>query len=65
MALLMLTAPHADDIEIPGEKFTFGVLADAQVASDMEALKAAGRKTASVNLEGDPTSAIHTLAKRL
>ena len=65
VALLMLTAPHADDIEIPGEKFTFGVLADAQATSDMEALKAAGRKTASVNLEGDPASAIHTLAKRL
>ena len=25
LAILMLTAPHADDVEIPGEKFTFGV----------------------------------------
>ena len=51
VAVLMLTAPHAKDIEIPGEKFTFGVLADAQAASDLHALRAIGRNTASVVLD--------------
>ena len=67
VALLMLTAPHADDIEIPGEKFTFGVLADAQATSDKEALKGVGRKVAGVVLDGTRNSAdcIAELAEHL
>ncbi len=57
LAALMLTAPHADNIEIPGEKFTFGALADAQAASDLDALKSAGRRVASVALGGTTTTA--------
>ena len=65
VAVLMLTAPHATDVEIPGEKFTFGVLADAQAASDLHALRAIGRNIASVVLEGDPAIASSALAGRL
>ena len=67
VALLMLTAPHADDIEIPGEKYTFGVLADAQATSDKEALKGVGRKVAGVVLDGTRNSAdcIAELAEHL
>ena len=50
-AVLMLTTPHETDIEIPGENYTFGVLADAQAASDLHALRGIGRRTASVVLE--------------
>ena len=65
VAVLMLTAPHTADVEIPGEKFTFGVLADAQAASDLQSLRAIGRNTASVVLEGDPTIASSALVERL
>ena len=68
VAVLMLTAPHAVDVEIPGEKFTFGVLADAQAASDLDALKAAGRRIASAVLDGTPddtADGIDELAERL
>ena len=68
MAVLMLTAPHDVDVEIPGEKFTFGVLADAQAASDLHALRAAGRRTASIVLDGTPNDTadgIDELAERL
>ena len=50
VAALMLTAPHAQDIEIPGEKFSFGVLADAQASSDLEALRSGGRNAVAVVL---------------
>ena len=67
LAILMLTARHAEDVGIPGEKFTFGVLADAQAASDMEALSAAGRRVVSVSFGSEPNTAdgIAALAERL
>ena len=67
VAVLMLTAPHAADVEIPGEKFTFGVLANAQAASDLHALRTAGRRVVGVALEGAPhaVAGIAKLAERL
>ena len=35
------------DVGIPGESFTFGVLADAQAEGDLDALRAQGRRVAS------------------
>ena len=67
VGVLLLTAPHVQDIDIPGEDFSFGVLADAQASSDLEALRAAGRKVACVKF-GDTASAIAEiteLAERL
>ena len=61
----MLTAPHAADVEILGEKSTFGVLADAQASSDLGALKAAGRRIASAVLEGNHADAIDALSELL
>ena len=51
VAALVLTAPHVQDVDIPGESFSFGVLADAQASSDLEALRSAGRKVGCVVLE--------------
>ena len=67
VAALMLTAPHAQDIEIPGEKFSFGVLADAQASSDLEALKSAGRRVARVTFGNGASAATEVagLAERL
>ena len=68
VAVLMLTAPHITDIEIPGEKFTFGVLVDAQAAGDLNTLKSAGRRVASVVIQGNQAEAaagIAALVERL
>ena len=67
VAALMLTAPHAQDIEIPGEKFSFGVLADAQASSDLEALRSAGRRVARVTFGNGASAATEVagLAERL
>ena len=48
VAALMAVSPHEKDIAIPGEGFTFGALADAQAAADMQALRDAGRRVAVV-----------------
>ena len=66
-AALAITAPHRATVEIPGERMDFGALADAQAWSDLEALKSAGRRTASVILpaNADPADAIRALARGL
>ena len=56
VAALLLTAPHLQDIDIPGESFSFGILANAQASSDLEALRSAGRKVGGVVL-GDAAGA--------
>ena len=55
VAALVLTAPHAPDVDIPGERFSFGVLADAQASSDLEALRSGGRRVACVTF-GDASN---------
>ena len=63
VAALMLTAPHAEDVEIPGANLTFGVLADAQASSDLEALRSAGRNTAAVVLDESSSTVEHLLSQ--
>ena len=67
VAALMLTGSQTQDIDIPGESFSFGVLADAQASSDLEALKSAGRSVAGVVLAGatDVVEGIEALSERL
>ena len=67
VAALVLTAPHAPDVDIPGERFSFGVLADAQASSDLEALRSAGRNAACIVFGDGPKVAtgIAELAKSL
>ncbi len=55
---LQLAAAHDPDIEIPGEPFTFGALANAQAQGDYQALLDAGRRVAAVNLGHDAESGI-------
>jgi transaldolase/glucose-6-phosphate isomerase len=62
---LQLTADHQADIPIPGEPYTFGVLADAQAVGDLEALRAAGRSVARVHLGSRGEAGILGLAGEL
>jgi glucose-6-phosphate isomerase/transaldolase/glucose-6-phosphate isomerase len=47
---LQITQSHAQDVPIPGEEYTFGVLADAQAMGDLHALQAGGRRVARMRL---------------
>ncbi len=47
---LQLTTDHSADIAIPGEAYSFGVVADAQALGDFQALQANGRTVANVHV---------------
>lgn len=62
---LQLTQKHAEDVPIPGEAYTFGVLADAQAQGDLAALQTAGRSVANVELALDVAATIELLLAEL
>ncbi|MCI0845587.1 MAG: bifunctional transaldolase/phosoglucose isomerase [Chloroflexi bacterium] len=62
---LQLTADLGPDVSIPGQAFTFGVLADAQALGDMQALQAAQRRASRVHLGSDVPGGILTLVREL
>ncbi len=58
---LELTADEADDLPIPGEPFTFGVLKQAQALGDFQAMRQKGRRILRVHLRGDLDRAMQQL----
>ncbi len=50
---LQIVDDGQSDVPIPGEEFSFGVLAGAQALGDLQALQAAGRRVARIQLSGD------------
>ncbi|MCH8225776.1 MAG: glucose-6-phosphate isomerase, partial [Chloroflexi bacterium] len=62
---LQLTADLGPDVSIPGQAFTFGVLADAQALGDLQALQAAQRRASRVHLGSDVPAGILALAREL
>jgi len=47
---LQITADHAEDMDIPGQKYSFGVVIDAQAAGDLAVLESHGRRALRVHL---------------
>ena len=63
---LQISAERGDDIPVPLEPYTFGVLADAQTLGDMRALKAQGRRVAGVRLKAQQhAEQIRRISERL
>jgi glucose-6-phosphate isomerase/transaldolase/glucose-6-phosphate isomerase len=62
---LQLTADDGPDVPIPGEPYSFGVLAEAQAAGDLQALQASGRRIVRVDVGPDPAHGIRRLAAEL
>jgi glucose-6-phosphate isomerase len=59
---LEITADHAVDVEIPGKKYSFGVVIDAQAAGDLAVLESRGRRALRVHIEGDVAEGLRALA---
>jgi len=59
---LQITADHAEDLAIPGQKYSFGVVIDAQAAGDMAVLQSRGRRVLRVHLGPDLTIGLKTLS---
>ena len=60
---MQLTGGGGEDVPLPGEKFTFGVLVRAQAIGDFESLMKRNRRAVSVNLGADVERGLHALAE--
>jgi glucose-6-phosphate isomerase len=58
---LQITAGHADDMDIPGQKYSFGVVIDAQAAGDLAVLESRGRRALRVHLGTDVAAGLKAL----
>jgi len=62
---LQITADHAVDVEIPGQKLSFGVLIDAQAAGDLAVLESRGRRAIRVHLGANVAAGLKKLASAI
>jgi hypothetical protein len=58
---LQITAYPAVDVEIPDQKFSFGVVIAAQAAGDLAVLESRGRRALRVHLGADVAAGLKTL----
>jgi glucose-6-phosphate isomerase len=58
---LQITADHAGDLDIPGQKYSFGVVIDAQAAGDLAVLESRGRRALRVHLGADVAAGLKAL----
>jgi glucose-6-phosphate isomerase len=59
---LQITGAHAKDLEIPGQKYSFGVVIDAQAAGDLAVLESRGRRALRAHLGADTAAGLKTLS---
>ena len=62
---LQLTAPHRCDPAIPGRRYGFATLAEAQAIGDYQALAGLGRRIVRVDLGDDPVAGLQGLLHNL
>ena len=62
---VQIVAGHEKDSPIPGEKYTFGTLADAQSLGDLKALQASERRIARIPMGPDTVAAVRGLAAEI
>jgi len=58
---IQITSGDINDIEIPGEKFSFGVLKQAQALGDFESLASRHRRAIRIDLGGDVEKGLRRL----
>ena len=58
---LQITCDDAEDLPVPGQKYTFGIVKAAQARGDFEVLAARGRRLLRVHLGGDVAAALERL----
>ncbi len=59
---LQITADHGVDVAIPGQKYSFGVVIDAQAAGDLAVLESRGRRALRVHLGADVGAGLKMLS---
>ena len=61
---LQLTENHRHDLPIPGEPYSFGVVADAEALGDVQALQGLGRRAVTIRLESDKPPSLEALTQK-
>lgn len=59
---LQITADHAVDVAIPGQKYSFGIVIAAQAAGDLAVLESRGRRALRVHLGSDVAAGLNALS---
>jgi len=62
---VIITADAAEDLPIPGEPFSFGVLESAQAIGDFQSLDRTGRRALLVQLPSRDVSALRGVTEAL
>lgn len=60
---VQLTADDANDVAIPGQRYTFGVLKDAQAQGDFDVLAERNRRALRIHLGSDVPAGLRSLAQ--
>ena len=58
---LQITGGHAEDVQVPEQKYTFGVVIDAQAAGDLSVLQQRGRRALRAHVGKDVNSGLRLL----
>ena len=58
---LQITCDDASDLQVPGQKYTFGVVKAAEARGDFEVLAERGRRVLRVHLGSDVAKGLATL----
>ena len=62
---IQITAEHTEDVPIPGQPFTFGVLQAAQAAGDFESLASRGRRIVRLHLSQGVEAGLPVIARMI
>jgi transaldolase/glucose-6-phosphate isomerase len=62
---LQITSDDAEDLQVPGQKYTFGVVKAAQARGDLEVLLDRGRRALRVHLGSDVAAGLKKLASAM
>ncbi len=62
---LQLVHDQGDDVDIPGEEYSFRTLKHAAATGDLQTLRDHGLPAERVTLEGDPVDALHELTAKI
>lgn len=62
---LQITSDNAIDVQIPGQKYSFGVVVAAQAAGDLAVLESRGRRALRVHLGTDIAAGLSTLSSAI
>jgi glucose-6-phosphate isomerase len=62
---LLLTADDREDLDVPGQPYTFGGLKRAQALGEMEALQRRGRRVVRLHLSSDVQAGLDRVAQAL